>query len=113
MRDPQKKTASLGNAEKQLVRELADEIITAGTHDLLFAIEEESDTQGAIKVLVYCEEVTKDSYGMHGDIFGDTGWIVRFMVGFRKSENVRGRKSEASTYRLQTRIWKNAFNGRV
>jgi hypothetical protein len=74
----QKDLSSFGDAEKQVVRTLVEHIITTGMHDLLFAIQEEADSNGAIRVLADGEEVAKLSDGLQGEIFGDDGWIVRF-----------------------------------
>gem|GEM_PF-636437 len=74
----QNKISNFNEAQKGIVREMAEEIITSGMHDLLFAIQEEADANGAIKVLVDGQEVAKLSDGMHGEIFGDDGWIVRY-----------------------------------
>jgi hypothetical protein len=71
----QTKLSGMTDAQKQTVRELAEELTTAGMHDLLFAI---SDSGGAVKVLVDGEDVAKISDGLHGEIFGDDGWITRF-----------------------------------
>jgi hypothetical protein len=47
-------------------------------HDLLFALQEESDAEGAVRVYVNGDEVAKLSDGLHGEIFGDDGWIARY-----------------------------------
>lgn len=74
----QNKISKFNEAQKQTIRETAEDIITSGMHDLLFALQEEADTNGAIKILVDGQEVAKLSDGMHGEIFGDDGWIVRY-----------------------------------
>ena len=70
--------SGLTDAQKQVLRDLVEELTTAGMHDLLFAIQEEADAGGAFKVLVDGQAVAKLSDGLHGEIYGDTGWIVRF-----------------------------------
>ena len=74
----QKELSGYSEAQKQVLREVAERIITAGMHDLLFALQEESDANGSFKFLVDGQEVAKLSDGLHGELFGDTGWIVRF-----------------------------------
>lgn len=74
----QDQLAGFTGAQKQVLRDMVEELITAGMHDLLFAIQEETDAGGPIKVLVDGQEVAKLSDGLHGEIFGDKGWIVRF-----------------------------------
>jgi hypothetical protein len=74
----QKRVASLSDADKLLLRDLVERITTTGMHDLLFALQEESDTDGAIRFFVDGKEVAKLSDGLHGEIFSDEGWIVRY-----------------------------------
>jgi hypothetical protein len=78
LQDLQSKLSSFSDAQKDVIRNLTEEMITGGMHDLLFAIQEEADSDGSIKVLVDGEEVAKLSDGLHGEIFGDEGWIVRY-----------------------------------
>ncbi|HTR40660.1 MAG TPA: hypothetical protein VMH87_03515 [Pseudomonadales bacterium] len=74
----QSQLSSFTGEQKQAVRDAVDELIKAGMHDLLFAIQEEADSNGSFKILVDGQEVAKLSDGLHGEIFGDEGWIVRF-----------------------------------
>lgn len=75
LQELQVKLSGLTDAQKQTVRELAEQITTAGMHDLLFAIAEPG---GAVRVLVDGQDVAGLSDGLHGEIFGDDGWITRF-----------------------------------
>lgn len=74
----QTKLAGFTDAQKAVIRESADHMITTGMHDLLFALQEEADANGSIRVLVDGTEVAKLSDGMHGEIFTEDGWIARF-----------------------------------
>jgi hypothetical protein len=74
----QKRVASLSDADKMVLRDLAEHITTTGMHDLLFALQEEADADGAIRLFVDGKEVARFSDGLHGEIFGDEGWIVRY-----------------------------------
>jgi hypothetical protein len=74
----QDRVRGLGDAERQMLRDLVEHITTTGMHDLLFALQEQADAGGAIRVLVDGNEVAKFSDGLHGEIFGDDGWIVRY-----------------------------------
>ena len=78
LQELQKKISLLNEGEKQTVRDIAEQIITAGMHDLLFALQEQADTDGAVRVLVDGKEIAKLSDGLHGEIFGDEGWIMRY-----------------------------------
>src|SRR5271165_1189754 len=61
----QKKDSSFSDAEKQLIRDVADKAIATGMHDLLLALQEEADAGGAIRLLVDGTEVAKLSDGLH------------------------------------------------
>ena len=78
VQEMQDKLSRLDEDEKQLVWDLVERITTTGMHDLLFAVQEEGDSKGAIKVLVDDKEIAKLSDGLHGEIFGDRGWIARY-----------------------------------
>lgn len=78
LQELQAKLAGLTDAQKQIARGMAERIITAGMHDLLFAIQEQADAGGAVRVFVDGREIAKLSDGLHGEIFGEEGWIVRF-----------------------------------
>jgi len=75
LQELQVKLSGFTDAQKQVVRELAERITTAGMHDLLFAI---ADSGGVVRVLVDGQEIANLSDGLHGEIFGDEGWITRF-----------------------------------
>jgi hypothetical protein len=78
VRKLQAQLSGFTDEQKQVLRDLTEELVTAGMHDFLFAIQEQADAGGAFKVLVEGQEVAKLSDGLHGEIFGDDGWIVRF-----------------------------------
>jgi hypothetical protein len=61
-----------------MLRDLVEHITTTGMHDLLFALQEQADAGGAIRVLVDGNEVARVSDGLHGEIFGEDGWIARY-----------------------------------
>ncbi|MGV3756891.1 MAG: DUF6547 family protein [Verrucomicrobiota bacterium] len=72
----QKKALGLTEAQKQIVRDIVERTTVTGMHDLLFAIQEASDAGSEIKIVVDGKEVAKLSDGLHGEIFGDSGWIA-------------------------------------
>jgi hypothetical protein len=74
----QSQLSDFSDEQKQVLHDAVEEVITSGMHDLLFAIQEQSDADGAFKVLADGEEVAKLSDGLHGEIFGEDGWIARF-----------------------------------
>jgi hypothetical protein len=97
LQELQTKLSGLTDAQKQTVRELAERITTAGMHDLLFAI---ADSGGAVKVLVDGQDVSKLSDGLHGEIFGDDGWITRFSKYPSEVEIERSRWAKAQIQKM-------------
>ncbi len=71
----QKRASSLTEEQKQIVRDIVERTTVTGMHDFLFAIQEASDGGGEIKITVDGKEVAKLSDGLHGEMFGDSGWI--------------------------------------
>jgi hypothetical protein len=78
VQDLQQRLVALPEDGRALIREAAEHMVVTGMHDLLFALQEEADNDGAIRLTVDGVEVAKASDGMHGDIFSDEGWIARF-----------------------------------
>jgi hypothetical protein len=74
----QERVVRLSDSDKQILRELLEHLTTAGMHDLLFALQEEADADGAIRLLVDGNEIAKLSDGLHGEIFGEDGWIAQY-----------------------------------
>lgn len=74
----QKMLADLPEDSRDLIREVAEHMVVTGMHDFLFALQEEADNDGAIRLMVDGVEVAKESDGMHGEISSDEGWIARF-----------------------------------
>lgn len=90
----QKKVAGLSDTDKQTLRDVAEHVITTGMHDLLFALQEQADADGAIRLLVDGKEVAKLSDGLHGEIFGDEGWIVKYSKYSAKAQTELSRWAE-------------------
>ena len=78
----------------QVLRDVLEYLITTGMHDLLFTIQEQADADSSFKVLVDGQEITKLSDGLHGEIFGEDGWIVRFSKFPSATEIERSRRAE-------------------
>lgn len=74
----QKRIGTLTKSQQKIVRDVVDDLIISGMHGLLFAIQEESDSDGSIRVFVDGDDVGKMSDGLHGEIFCEDGWIARF-----------------------------------
>jgi hypothetical protein len=98
----QAKISRLAEDERGIIREVAEHIITAGMHDLLFALQEQADADGAIRVFVEGEEVATLSDGLHGEIFGEDGWIARFSEYPAEGELQRSREAEGDMRRFLT-----------
>lgn len=53
-------------------------LIDGALHDLLFNIQEETNFEGRIQILVDGYDVVKISDGIHGEQFGENGWIEKY-----------------------------------
>lgn len=76
-RDIQERLSRVSPEDQATIRDLVDSLITAGMSSLLFALQEESDADGSIRVVVDGQDVAKLSDGLHGELFGEDGWIIR------------------------------------
>lgn len=96
----QRELSSFSPAQKATVRELAETLLTHAMHDLLFAFQESHDCDSGIEILVNDEPVAEMSDGMHGEIFGEDGWIVRFSNYPAEAEVERSRRAEEDIERI-------------
>ena len=55
-----------------------EDITTVGMHDLLFAFQEATDLEKGISINVNGINPAEVSDGLHGEIFGEDGWIAEF-----------------------------------
>ena len=78
LQELQAKLSRFSDDEKEVIRQMVEKIATGGMHDLLFALQEHADVDGSVRVFVDGVEPAKLSDGMHGEIFGEDGWIARF-----------------------------------
>src|SRR5262245_16634065 len=65
-------------AERALVRRAFVTSLGDAIHDFLFALQEESDSGGPIRIHVDGTDVASLSDGLHGEIFSEDGWYARF-----------------------------------
>lgn len=78
LQELQQKLIVLSDDQKQLLRQVADRIITSAMHDFLFAIQEMSDAGQKFEIHVDGENVASLSDGLHGEIFTEKGWIATY-----------------------------------
>jgi hypothetical protein len=70
--------ADLSPELKTTVYELADELLTQAMTDLLFAFHMSHDANFGIEIMVDGKPLAELSDGLHGELFGKEGWIVRY-----------------------------------
>ena len=85
---------------KTTVRDLVDVLLTRIMHDILFAFQESHDCGTGIEITVNGQPVGGLSDGIHGEIFGEAGWIVRFSNHPSAAEIERTRSVEAEIKRM-------------
>ncbi|WP_088341940.1 DUF6547 family protein [Robiginitalea sediminis] len=64
--------------QKQVVADVLEEALENAMHDFLFAIQESNDLDDGLKVYMNGKNVAELSDGLHGEIFGEEGWVHRF-----------------------------------
>ncbi|MCA8913026.1 MAG: hypothetical protein KDB82_15100 [Planctomycetes bacterium] len=68
----------LGEHEQRMLKVVLQEALTTGMHDFLFALVEAHDFEQGIRVESHEENVVELSDGLHGELFGSSGWIARY-----------------------------------
>jgi len=74
----QERVAAMATDQREVVRDCVIHAIDHATHDFLFALQEESDTQQSICMEVDGADVAAESDGLQGEPYGENGWIARF-----------------------------------
>lgn len=74
----QRDLRSLSGVQKDLVRRAFVESLDSAIHDFLFALQEQSDGGGPVRVRVRGKDVGSLSDGLQGELFTDEGWYARF-----------------------------------
>ena len=90
----QKRVSNLSPELKATVYELVEGLLTHAMHDLLFAFQEAHDRNTGIEIMVDGEPIAELSDGLHGEIFGETGWIVRYSGFPAEAEIALSRQAE-------------------
>ena len=92
----QKKVCNLSPDMKAMVYELTEGLLTHAMHDLLFAFQESHDCDTGIEIMVDGQAIAGLSDGLHGEIFGEEGWIVRYSK-FPSDAEVEGTRQAEKT----------------
>jgi hypothetical protein len=78
LRSLQADLAKLTPEQRAVVRRCVVSAVDAGIHDFLFALGEEHDAGGRIKITIDGQDVASQSDGLHGEPFTEQGWFGRF-----------------------------------
>ena len=73
----QEQLASLSPAQATAVRLLVQSSVECGIHDFLFKLQESTDLDQGIEVVVDGINVAAASDGLQGEPYSDTGWYAR------------------------------------
>ncbi|WP_111684371.1 DUF6547 family protein [Winogradskyella tangerina] len=77
-KDLHAKLSKLSQEQKQVVADVLEEALEGAMHDFLFAIQESANLDTELKVYMDNKNVAELSDGLHGEIFGEEGWVHRF-----------------------------------
>jgi len=89
LKELQQKLKQFNQEERKVLNELIENILTHSIHDFLFSIQENSDLDKGLEILIDNENIATLSDGLHGEIFGDEGWIQKFSKYKSERENER------------------------
>jgi hypothetical protein len=68
----------LSGEQRDKLYEGFESIISGTLHDLLFNLQEENNSRNRVKLTVDGHDAVKISDGLHGEQYGEDGWIERF-----------------------------------
>jgi hypothetical protein len=74
----QAELASMGSNEREVVRRCLVSAVDGAIHDFLYSLQEGEYDGASVQVLVGGSNVNELSDGLHGEPYGDDGWITRF-----------------------------------
>ena len=78
LRSLQVALASLKPRERDIFRRCLVSSVDSAIHDLLFSLQEGEYEGTSVQVIVGGSDVNELSDGLHGEPYGDEGWISRF-----------------------------------
>jgi hypothetical protein len=96
----QGKLVNLSPDMKIMVREVVEKTLTTAMHDLLFAFQESHDGKTGIEIVIDGKSAGELSDGLHGELFGEDGWIVRYSKFPSKDETERSRWAREEIERM-------------
>jgi hypothetical protein len=73
----QREMARLSAPQQETVRRAVKKVVEAAIHDFLFALQEEHEF-GRLDLRIDGVDIIAASDGIHGEMFGETGWFTRF-----------------------------------
>ena len=69
---------SLGSEEKEILKKACIESFDSGLHDLLFALQEATNNNQDIKILVNGKNLAELCDGLQGELYTEDGWFSKF-----------------------------------
>ena len=69
---------SLGEEEKEILKQACMESLDSGLHDFLFALQESIDNEEGVEVIVNGKNIAKLSDGLQGELFTEDGWFSKY-----------------------------------
>lgn len=82
-----KALARMSAEDRTVVRRCVLACVDTGLHDFLFALQQVADFDDDIHVVVDGNNIVEQSDGLHGELFGDKGWLARYSKHGQNPEN--------------------------
>jgi hypothetical protein len=70
--------AAMTPEERAVVRRCVRAAVDHGVHDFLVALTDAHDRSEGVAVVVDGQDVADQSDGLHGELYGDSGWLARY-----------------------------------
>jgi hypothetical protein len=78
--------AGLSASQRELVRRCVVACVDRGVHDFLVAVDEIHGAGGGIRIVVDGKDIAELSDGLHGEPYGEVGWLAKFSKHPKGSE---------------------------
>ena len=70
----------INDDQKEIIKKAFIISLDSGLHDLLFSLQEATDNEEGIEVLVNGSNIASQSDGLQGELFTEDGWLYKYSI---------------------------------
>ena len=70
----------INDDQKEIIKKAFIISLDSGLHDLLFSLQEATDNEEGIEVLVNGSNIASQSDGLQGELFTEDGWLYKYSL---------------------------------